>query len=317
MVHGAGSGHPGVVTLNGLGVAVLEGHRQVGKDGMLDAGALVLQGDDLLQLGHHVPGHLIAEALDVFGAVADAVHPDIGELAVVMVAQHLCLLVQVLDDLGVQVVQLSPVGIEVAGLCLISSPAGSGVGALLIGAQLGDGELLAVQLHQSTAVDLLISADEGVVLLLQGHGTVVHAQNGVLHAGHTGGAESLGQGVHMGVGQESTADLNTGICHGGAVGVEKVLLGFPVGIAGVAGVVDVGEVGSGVVVGKCTALLVIGLHKGLAAVGSGSFGGQLLAAGQQRVDVGAGIGHLTEFHREKFLSGSAGSQSISCPSYHV
>ena len=109
-----------------------------------------------------------------------------------MEAHHLSLLVQVLDDLGVQLVQLGAVGVEVTGFGLISGPAGGGIGALLVGAKLGDGELLAVQLHQRTAVDLLVRADEGVVLLLKGHGALVHAQHGVLHAGHAGGAEGLG-----------------------------------------------------------------------------------------------------------------------------
>ena len=38
---------------------------------------------------------VIAEALDVLGAVADAIHPHIGQLAVVVEAHHLSLLVQV------------------------------------------------------------------------------------------------------------------------------------------------------------------------------------------------------------------------------
>ena len=303
MVHGAGGGHPGVVALDGLGVAVLESHRQVGKSGVLDAGALVLESDDLLQLRHDVVGYLIAEALDVLGAVADAIHPHIGQLAVVVEAHHLSLLVQVLDDLGVQLVQLGAVGVEVTGLGLISGPAGGGIGALLVGAKLGDGELLAVQLHQRTAVDLLVRADEGVVLLLKGHGALVHAQHGVLHAGHAGGAEGLGQGVYMGVGEEGAADLDAGVGHCRAVGVEEVLLSFPAGVAGVAGVVDVGEVGRRVVVGEGAALLVVNLHKGLAAVSGSCLCGQLFAAGQQRVDVRAGIGHLTEFHREKSFPG--------------
>ena len=104
---------------------------------MLDAGALVLESDDLLQLRHDVVGHLVAEALDVLRAVADAVHPHIGKLAVVVEAHHLSLLVQVLNDLGVQLVQLGAVGVEVTGLGLISGPAGGGIGALLVGAKLG------------------------------------------------------------------------------------------------------------------------------------------------------------------------------------
>ena len=298
VVHGAGSGHPGIVALDGLGVAVPEGEGQVGEGGVLDAGALVLEGDDFLQLRHDVMGHLLAEALDVLGAVADAVHPHIGKLAVVVIAHDLSLLVQVLDDLRVQLVQLGAVGVEVAGLGLIGGAAGGGIGALLVGAELGDGKLSAVELHQRTAVDLLIGADEGVVLLLQRYGALVHAEHSVLHASHAGGAEGLGQGIYMGVGKESAADLDAGVGHSRAVGVKEILFGLPVGVAGVAGVVDIGEVRSGSVVGKSAALLVIGLHKGLAAVGGCGFCRQLLAAGQQCVDVGAGIGHLTEFHRE-------------------
>ena len=66
---------------------------------------------------------------------------------------------------------------------------------------------------------------------------------------------------------------------------------------------DVGEVGRRVVVGEGAALLVVNLHKGLAAVSGSCLCGQLFAAGQQRVDVRAGIGHLTEFHREKSFPG--------------
>ena len=107
----------------------------------------------------------------------------------------------------------------------------------------------------------------------------------------------------MGVGEEGAADLDAGVGHCRAVGVEEVLLSFPAGVAGVAGVVDVGEVGRRVVVGEGTALLVVNLHKGLAAVSGSCLCGQLFAAGQQRVDVRAGIGHLTEFHREKSFPG--------------
>jgi len=107
----------------------------------------------------------------------------------------------------------------------------------------------------------------------------------------------------MGVGQKRPADLDAGILHGGAVGVEEVLLGLPIGVAGVAGVVDVCQIGGGVVVGKGAALLVVGLDQFFAGSGRGGLGGQLFAAGQQRVDVRAGIGHLTEFHREKSFPG--------------
>ena len=58
--------------------------------------------------------------------------------AVVVEAHHLSLLVQVLNDLGVQLVQLGAVGVEVTGFGLISGPADGGVGALLVGAKLGD-----------------------------------------------------------------------------------------------------------------------------------------------------------------------------------
>ena len=220
-----------------------------------------------------------------------------------MIAHDLSLLVQVLDDLGVQLVQLGAVGVEVTGLGLISGPADGGVGALLVGAKLGDGELLAVQLHQRTAVDLLVGADEGVVLLLKGHGALVHAQHGVLHAGHAGGAEGLGQGVQMGIGEEGAADLDAGVGHCRAVGVKEVLLSFPAGVAGVAGVVDVGKVRGGVVLCKGFALLVVEPDKSIAVWCGSGLCGQLFAPGQQGTDVRAGIGHFVEFHWETFLSG--------------
>ena len=101
----------------------------------------------------------------------------------------------------------------------------------------------------------------------------------------------------MGVGQKRPADLDAGILHGGAVGVEEVLLSLPIGVAGVAGVVDACQIGGGVVVGKGAALLVVGLDQFFAGSGRGGLGGQLFAAGQQRVNVGAGVVHLAEFHR--------------------
>ena len=107
----------------------------------------------------------------------------------------------------------------------------------------------------------------------------------------------------MGVGEERAADLHAGVGDSRTVGVKEILLGFPVGVTGVAGVVDVGQVGGRGVIGKGAALLIVGLDNGFVAVSGSSLGGQLLALGQQSVDVGAGIGHLIEFHRERtFLS---------------
>ena len=74
-----------------------------------NAGALCTHGHHLLQLGHNVPGNLIPEGLNFSLSVADAVHAHIGKLTVVVIAHHLSLLVQVLDDLGVQLVQLGAV----------------------------------------------------------------------------------------------------------------------------------------------------------------------------------------------------------------
>ena len=88
--------------------------------------------------------------------------------------------------------------------------------------------------------------------------------------------QSFGQGVHMGVGEERAADLHAGVGDSRTVGVEEVLLGFPVGVAGVAGVVDVGQVGGRGVIGKGAALLIVGLDNGFVAVSGSSLGGQLL-----------------------------------------
>ncbi len=112
----------------GLGLPSLKMTGRSEKVGWVDAGALGAQSHDLLQLGHDVAWPPDRGRPDVLGlAVADAVHPHIGKLAVIVVAQHLGLLVQVLDDLGVQFVQLGAVGVEVTGLGLIGGAADGGV----------------------------------------------------------------------------------------------------------------------------------------------------------------------------------------------
>ena len=303
MVHGAGGIHTGFVAGNGLGIAVLEHDGQIGEGGAGNAGALCTHGHHLLQLGHHIVCHLIAEFPDLFRAVADAVHAHIGKLTVVVIAHHPGLCIQVLHDLAVQLVQLGTVGVKITGLGLVGGAAHGRVQILLVRAQLRDGELFAVQFHQCAAVDLLVAAHQSIELLLQLHGAVIHAQNGILHTGHTGGAEFFGQGIHMRVRKESAADLYAGVGHGGAVGIKEVLLSLPVFIAGVAGVVDVGKVRGGVVLCKGFALLIIEPDKGIAVRCGSGLCGQLFAPGQQGTDVRAGIGHFVEFHWETFLSG--------------
>ena len=256
-----------------------------------------------MQLGHHIVCHLIAEFPDLLRAVADAVHAHIGKLTVVVIAHHPGLCIQVLHDLAVQLVQLGTVGVKITGLGLVGGAAHGRVQIFFVGAQLRDGELFAVQLHQCAAVDLLVAAHQSIELLLQLHGAVIHAQNGILHTGHTGGAEFFGQGIHMGICQKCPADLHAGVGHGGAVGIKEVLLSLPVFIAGVAGVVDVGKVCGGVVLCKGFALLIVEPDKGIAVRCGSGLCGQLLAPGQQGTDVRAGIGHFVEFHRETFLSG--------------
>ena len=296
MVHGAGGVHPHLVALDRHGVAVRERHVQVREGGVLDAGAFGAAGHDLGQQGHHVPGHLIPKDANLLGAVADPVHPRIGQLAVVVVAQNGRLPVQVLDGALIQLVELGAVGVKVAGFGLKGGPADGGVQALLIGSQLGDGQLLAVQLHQRAAVQPLVQAGNGVGLLLQGGDAAVHREDGVAHPRHAGGAEGFGQGVQMGVGQNGPVDFHLGAGHGRAVLVEKVLLGLPVGVAGIAGVVDVGEVGGGAERAHGGALVVVDLGQGLAGGGGSRVGGKLPALGQDGVDVGACVGHFTELH---------------------
>ena len=268
-----------------------------------NAGALCTQGHHLLQLGHHIVCHLIAEFPDLLRAVADAVHAHIGKLTVVVIAHHPGLCIQVLHDLAVQLVQFGTVGVKITGLGLVGGAAHGRVQILLVRAQLRDGELFAVQLHQCAAVDLLVAAHQSIELLLQLHGAVIHAQHGILHASHAGGAKGFGQRIHMGVGQKCPADLHPCVFHGGTVGIKEVLLSLPVFIAGVAGVVDVGKVRGGVVLCKGFALLVVEPDKGIAVRCGSGLCGQLFAPGQQGTDVRAGIGHFVEFHRETFLSG--------------
>ena len=296
MVHPAGGVHPHLVALDRHRVAVREGHVQVGKGGVLDAGPPGAPGHHLGQQGHHVPGHLLPEGADLLGAVADPVHSGVGQLAVVLVAQDGGLLVQVADGPLVQLVELGPVGVEVASFRLEGGAADRRVQALLVGAQLGDGQLFAVQLHQRAAVQPLVQAGDGVGLLLQGGDPAVHCEDGVAHPRHAGGAKGFGQGVQVGVGQNGPVDLHLGVGDGGAVLVEKVLLGLPVGVAGVAGVVDAGQVGGGAEGAHGGALVVVDFGQGFAGGGGGRVGGKLPALCQDGVDVGACVGHFTELH---------------------
>ena len=102
-------------------------------------------------------------------------------------------------------------------------------------------------------------------------------------------------------GLASAVDLGDGVGDGGTVGVEKVLLGLPVGVPGVTGVVDVGQVGGGGIVGHGRALVIVDLDQSLIGVGRSGVGGKLGAAGQNGVDVGACIGHFTELHSALIL----------------
>lgn len=86
----------------------------------------------------------------------------------------------------------------------------------------------------------------------------------------------LGKGLHIGVCQKCPADLHTGVGHSGAIGIKKVLLSLPVGIAGVAGVVDVGQLGGGGVVRKGAALLVVHLNEGVAVLRIGALAASCL-----------------------------------------
>ena len=186
VVHGPGGVHPHLVALDGDGVAVGESHVQIGEGGLFDAGAPGPAGHHFSQQGNNIPGHLVPEDADFLGAVADAVHPGIGQLTVILVAQDDGLLVQVLDGALVELIELTAMGVEVAGLGLESRPADSGVQALLVGAQLGDGELLAVHFHQGAAVQTLVEAGNGVGLLLEGGDPAVHRQDGIAHPGWRG-----------------------------------------------------------------------------------------------------------------------------------
>lgn len=111
--------------------------------------------------------------------------------------------------------------------------------------------------------------------------------------------EGFRQGINVRIGEERTADLGAGIGDSRTVFIEEVLLRFPVSVTGVAGVVDACQICGGVVVCKGVALLVVNGDDLFIAGGRSGFCGKLLAATQQSVDVGTGIGHLMEFHIEK------------------
>ena len=74
MVHLAGTGHQLVIAAVRHGVAVRKADGAVPEHGVLNAGALVAQSQSLLDHGHHLLHHFLAERGNLRRAVTDAVH---------------------------------------------------------------------------------------------------------------------------------------------------------------------------------------------------------------------------------------------------
>ena len=292
MVHLAGTGHQLVVAAVRHGVAVRKADGAVPEHGVLNAGALVAQSQSLLDHGHHLLHHFLAERGNLRRAVTDAVHADIAQLAVIVVAQDACLLVAILDHLIIDLVKLGAVGVKVNGFRLVSLTAHGGVSALLIQRQLRDGQLFAVQLRHCTAVQFLVSTGQGIFLFLQFDHPVVHAQHQVAQAGQNAGTERFFQRFGVRVGKNRLRNIACCIADRRAGCIKPFLFPAPIFIAGILGIMDGCQAGCRVVMGHHGVFFAVKLYQFFAALGSGHLFGILFALGQNLIQVRAFVLHF-------------------------
>ena len=292
MVHLAGTGHQLVIAAVRHGVAVRKADGAVPEHGVLNAGALVAQSQSLLDHGHHLLHHFLAERGNLRRAVTDAVHADIAQLAVIVVAQDACLLVAILDHLIIDLVKLGAVGVKVNGFRLVSLTAHGGVSALLIQRQLRDGQLFAVQLRHCTAVQFLVSTGQGIFLFLQFDHPVVHAQHQVAQAGQNAGTERFFQRFGVRVGKNRLRNIACCIADRRASCIKPFLFPAPIFIAGILGIMDGCQAGCRVVMGHHGVFFAVKLYQFFAALGSGHLFGILFALGQNLIQVRAFVLHF-------------------------
>ena len=246
--------------------------------------------------GHHVPGDLVPEGRHLGGAVAVAAQAVIAQLEIVVVAHVLRLGGAVLHQLVVELVQLRLVGVEPLSLRLVGRLADRPIRALLVGPQLGQGQLLPVPLHHGGGVELLVLALQLVLLLHEGHVLRVEGPHRDLQVGEQQLPQPLLQLGAEGAVQQGPVHLLADLLKGGTRLVGKIVFLVIKRVPGVDGVADIGQ-------GQGGADLLLGLVEGPVGlhrlVGGDRLGdppGDLLPLGLDRRQVGTDIRHFTELH---------------------
>ena len=170
------------------------------------------------------------------------------------------------------------------------------VGALLVHAQLGQCEVLAVKMHHKAGVQLLVFAYQAVFLLLQGQHAVIAGAHSQIHLGQKDLAVFFGQCAAEGAFQQSAVQRQLGVAHGGIGFVKMLALGGVKGIAGINGVANAGKACHKAVVGVQLDMLgkhirdLAGRAGGLHALGQRGIGSQNSAG------IRAGIHKFRKFH---------------------
>ena len=296
VVHLQTGGQDVVGAALGDGVAVGEEHQVIVELQLVKADALGLgllyPGHD----GHQVGSDLITEGSHLGGVVAVAAQTVVGQGDEVVVAHHAALGGADVDKLVIEPVQLLTVLVEEAALGLGGRLADGTVGALLVGAQLGQGHGLAVELHHGGGVQLLVLAGELILLLNQLHHLRLEGAEFNLQVGENQLAELLLQGGAEGGGQHGGVDLLLQLTQEGEVLVVEVVLLVVEFVTGVDGVADIGQVAHGADMAADDIEPVDGgdlvLHRGGGAQGVTDLRELLL----QCIDIQTGIGHLGKFH---------------------
>ena len=278
------------------GVAVREADGAVVEGQARQADPAGLRGAHVVYNGHEVLGDLVAEGLDLLDAVAVAAETVVTQGQVGFVAHVAGLLGAVAHQGVVEGVQLLAVGVEPAALGLVGAAARGAVPALLVGPELGQGELCALPIRKGRGVELLVFAVQAVFLLHEGEvlGRKAADLDLQVHKEHLAQA-GLQLLPERGAQQRQVHGLRH-LLDDGLVLVRKGVFRVIERVAGVDAVADVGQGRRGrVLLGERVGLAVgaLGLVRALRALDPRAQGLELLP---QRGDVRPLIRHFGELH---------------------
>ena len=170
------------------------------------------------------------------------------------------------------------------------------VQALLVGAQLGQGELLALKIHQGAGIQVLVPAHQGVVLLHQFQHPVVGTPHGQVQDGEQDITVPAGKGLLVGAGQAGPVKSQLGVAHPRAVLVKEII--FPVieRIPGINGMPDLGQAGHLAVGFVLFFMFLPQSQQSLAVRGLAHPAGQFPVFCQQGGNIRPMIGKFGKFH---------------------